>query len=404
MQGLLFLVALGVSVVVWFASRGRTRGQWKLPDGIPLVKFEEGEDTYQRYFEDSRRVVTQGYNKYIKQGRPFSMYNSANPDRPLLFLPIKYLDELKSADRKNLSLPRALDQRAGLDKIGGFLLTGEVVSVVKLAMTRALGQLTPQVNENCAAAYQELMPPCPDWTEVNLMQLILRVWTRMISRVIVGAELSRSSAWLNEMHLFIPTCIKAVFALREGYSKSTYWKAKYTNHDIKELYRLRSRIAKLLEPLVKERGLAAASETTPGTEKRPGRDLHADAVQWFVEEYVKKGIKPTADQIAGDVLTLSLVSLASTTATTVGVIYDLLDHPESLQEIKQEMARVRKETGDMAVTRQYLGQLVILDSFAKEAQRTNPINQSKLELDNYYPSVWVLLTMPDDHWQYPCTA
>jgi cytochrome P450 len=286
---------------------------------------------------------------------------------------MKYLDEVRGASSNLLNLPKALDQRAGLDKIGGFCLNDQVVSVVRTAMTRALNQLTPEINDKCAASYKEFMPAGVDWTEVNTMQLILKVWTRMISHVIVGPDLSQTKEWLHEMHLFILTCIKAVFSIRTGYRKSTYWLAKYTNDDIKEIFRLRSRVGELLKPLLAERLEAAAVRSRTQSSKRI--DLHADAVQWFVEEYGKRGVRPSANQVAPDILTLSLVSLASTTATTLGVIYDLLDHPESLQEIKAEMARVSKETGPK-MGRLALAQLVIFDSFAKESQRTNPINQS----------------------------
>ncbi|KEY72277.1 hypothetical protein S7711_00275 [Stachybotrys chartarum IBT 7711] len=300
------------------------------------------------------------------------MYNAANTDLPLLLLPMKYLDEVKNAPKSKLNLQKALDQRAGLDKIGGFLLSDEVVSVVRLAMTRALNRLVPELDEKCIAAYKEFMPVCPDWTEVNTMQMILKVWTRMISHVMAGPELSQSDEWLQEMLLFIPTIIKASFALRTGYHKSMYWIAKYITNDIKEIYRLRSRLGKLLKPYLDDRiAIAAARSKTPNAK---GMDLHADAIQWFVDEYKRQGITPSPDQIARDMLMLSLASFLSTAATTLGIIYDLLDQPESFQEIKDEMAHVSKESGGK-VTRQSLGQLVVLDSFIKESQRTNPINQ-----------------------------
>lgn len=297
------------------------------------------------------------------------MYNAANTDLPLLLLPLNYLDEVKNAHKSKLNLQRALDQRGGLDKIGGFSLSDEVVNVVRLAMTRALNQLIPELNEKCIIAYQEFMPVCQDWTEVNTMQTILKIWTRMISHVLVGPELSQSDEWLKEMLLFIPTIIKASFALR-GYNKSMYWIARYITEDIKEIYRLRSRLGKLLSPLLKERIEAAAA----GSKRM---DPHADGVQWFVDEYKSKGVTPSADQIARDMLMLSLASILSTAATTLGIMYDLLDRPESFKEIREEMAQSQKETKGK-VTRQALGQLVILDSFMKESQRTNPINQSEL--------------------------
>jgi len=118
------------------------------------------------------------------------MYNATNTDLPLLLLPMKHLDEAKNAHKSKLNLQKALDQRAGLDKIGGFLLGDEMVSVVRMAMTRALNQLVPELDQKCVAAYKEFMPVCPDWTEVNTMQLILKVWMRIISHVMVGPELS----------------------------------------------------------------------------------------------------------------------------------------------------------------------------------------------------------------------
>lgn len=61
MPSSLFLFALGVSIAVWVTNWVRRRD--KLPEGIPLVRFEDGEDSYQRYLKDSRTVVKQGYNK-----------------------------------------------------------------------------------------------------------------------------------------------------------------------------------------------------------------------------------------------------------------------------------------------------------------------------------------------------
>ncbi|KAI0145384.1 cytochrome P450 [Xylariaceae sp. FL1272] len=355
--------------LVFLASRRRASQE---QNNCPQVRFEDGDDSYQRYFTESRTILAAGYHGYTKKGKPFSMYNSGNAEKPMIFLPMKYLEEVRGARSNVMSLPKALDQRAGLDLIGGFLLSDHVVSTVRVAMARALNQLTPVINDKSAAAFNEFMPSCPDWTEANTMQLVLRVWTRMISHVIVGPELSQSNAWLEEMHLFVPTCIKAVFSLRNGYSRYTHWLARYTNDDIKAIFRLRSRVGKLVEPLLHDR--ITAAKTRDKSPKHKGVDLHSDAIQWFVEEYAKKNIKPTADQVAQDILTLSLVSLASTTATTLGVIYDLLDRPESLKEIKDEL---RNAFGNFEapVTRQALSELVVLDSFAKESQRLNPINQ-----------------------------
>lgn len=306
------------------------------------------------------------------------MYNAANTDLPLLMLPMKYLDEAKNAHKSKLNLQAALDQRAGLDQIGGFSLSDEVVLVVRVAMTRALNKLVPELDDKCALAYKDFMPPCSDdWAKVDTMQMILKVWTRMISHVMVGPELSVSDDWMREMLMFIPTIIKASFALRTGYNKRFYWIAKYITPDIKAIYQLRSRLGQLLKPYLDERlAIFEARKKEPG---KKGMDLHADGIQWFVDEYGSRGIKCSPDQIARDMLMLSLASFLSTAATTLGIVYDMMDRPESFKEIKEEMARVHKAC-DGKITRAALGQMVVLDSLMKESQRTNPINQSKLSL------------------------
>ncbi|KAI0150983.1 cytochrome P450 [Pestalotiopsis sp. NC0098] len=367
----LFLSALGACALVWAVVKF-TRRAPQLPKDIPYVRFEDGDDSYQRYFKDTRGVLSLGYNRYSKKGQSFSMYNAANSDLPLLVLPTSYLDEVKTAHKDKLSLQKALDQRGGLDKLGGFLLSDEVIKVVKVAIARAVNQLIPELHIKCSAAYTEFMPPCADWTPAVGFQLMLRVWTRMISHVMVGPELSQSDEWMKEMESFVPIMVKGLFTLRKEYRKSTYWMAKYLCDDVKEIYRLRGRLAKLIKPLLDERLAIAAARTEKRTGK--GMDLHADAIMWFVDEYGSKGVKPSADLIAREMIMLSLASVLGTASTTLMIVFDLMDRPESMKEVKEEMARVREECGEK-VTRQALGKLVIFDSFIKESQRIKPINQ-----------------------------
>ena len=126
----------------------------------------------------------------MKKGKLFSVYNAANTDLPLLLLPLNCLDEVKTVDKNKLNLQKALD-----DKIGELLLSDETVSVDRTAMTCAVTQLVPALEQKCVAAYEESMPACSDWTEVSTMQMLLKVWMRMMSHAMLGPELNQSDEW-----------------------------------------------------------------------------------------------------------------------------------------------------------------------------------------------------------------
>lgn len=62
MQTSLLLVTLSTLVVAWLVVRWQQR-QRPLPAGIAHVMFEDGDDSYQRYFDNTRAVATEGYVK-----------------------------------------------------------------------------------------------------------------------------------------------------------------------------------------------------------------------------------------------------------------------------------------------------------------------------------------------------
>lgn len=61
----LFLAALAATAITWLTSKW-TQRQRQLPAEIPYVKFEDGDDSYQRYFDNTRAVAVAGYNKVRK--------------------------------------------------------------------------------------------------------------------------------------------------------------------------------------------------------------------------------------------------------------------------------------------------------------------------------------------------
>lgn len=71
-------------------------------------------------FNDEKvNPVSLTQKQYIKQGKPFSMLNHVDFLSPLVILPPKYLEEVRSAPQTKLSFPLSLE------KVGALLLSGQ---------------------------------------------------------------------------------------------------------------------------------------------------------------------------------------------------------------------------------------------------------------------------------------
>lgn len=74
MSNILIFLAFSASAVAWFVIKWVTERQRPLPADIPYVKFEDGDDSYQRYFDNTRAVAVAGYNKVrYSQSRTFEL-------------------------------------------------------------------------------------------------------------------------------------------------------------------------------------------------------------------------------------------------------------------------------------------------------------------------------------------
>lgn len=92
-----------------------------------------------------------------------------------------------------------------------------------------------------------------------------------------------------------------------------------------------------------------------------------DGVRWLIEAYRAENKPTKAEQIMQDEAFIVAASVESTAMTALSILFDLIDRPESLAEIRDEISQVYAEYGSW--TRQALGALRIMDSFMKESQR-----------------------------------
>lgn len=245
------------------------------------------------------------------------------------------------------------------------------------------------MQEQCLAAYRDIMLPCEgtdvpigkyfthllksgllDWTSIQPYQILLKIFTRITARVLVGTELCNNDKWLDTTLQYTNIVLKAIPKVRAKIHPSIRWLAKYFDPDARLVVMYRNQAAAILWPVLQARIRDTQQQTIKG--KPAGGDDAGDAVQWLVGVYIR-GLTLSPEKLAQDELNITVASIHSSSATALMVLFDLMEHPNSLAEIKEEIAQVRKEYPIW--NRSALSALRTLDSFMKESQRLNTLTQ-----------------------------
>ncbi|KAI0145635.1 cytochrome P450 [Xylariaceae sp. FL1272] len=349
-----------VAVATWLFIRFQKLRPLDSNATIPYVKFD-GDNSAARYLSETGTLMEKGYVQYIKNGLPFSIRNPTNPNRPYVILPMKYLDEVRSAPDHVLSFPMFLEKANLLRDIGAPLMNSEVTHMARTELNRALDSLAPAMYDACLAAFQQAMPSCPDWTAIAPYNNILQIFSRITAPVLVGPDLGQDDDWNAVAIEYTNTCLGAIGGVRAKYHPSLRWLSRYTNPNVKAAAKVLRRAARILEPYLQ------AYEAD-----EPTSQLHTEnAIFWLTKLYRKRNIELTAHQLALDEMLLTVASIHSSAATALAALFDLVDRPESVAEIRDEMGRVGAKHGSW--TRRALDELIILDSFMKESLRVHTV-------------------------------
>ncbi|TID02532.1 Cytochrome P450 monooxygenase paxP [Colletotrichum higginsianum] len=363
------LLAFGVC---WLIQRRLSRRRYDL-DKLPFVRFEEN-DTPERYVADSRSVLHSGYVQYLKNGIPFRMRNPVDPDHPQVILPFKYLNEVKMAPESVMSFQRFSRQAFLLDYINAPKPTAMAPHIVRGDLNKHLGTLTGQMGVLARQSINEGMPKCNDWTPFQPYFLFAHTVARVTSMALASPELSANEEWRNIMVTSTITLMQTAQEVRRKYPRHWRWVVPWVEPGAKRIYEIRKRCAELLAPSYQNRLARMASNEKP----------LVDGIQWLMSTVPdgKKGLL----EIADEQLFLSMASIHSSSASTLSFVYDLMDRPELMDEILQEIRSVRgAKNGSSEWTKRDLDQLVKLDSFMKESQRYYPVGLVTVQRSNLRP-------------------
>ena len=92
-----------------------------------------------------------------------------------------------------------------------------------------------------------------------------------------------------------------------------------------------------------------------------------DGIQWLLDSAEKS---ETLQNIVNSQLRISMAAIHTTAMNLTQATFDLLAHPEYIQDLRQEVVDVLAEEGGW--TKQALSKMKKADSFIKESQRLSP--------------------------------
>ncbi|TRX96044.1 hypothetical protein FHL15_003186 [Xylaria flabelliformis] len=334
------------------------RGSMRLYKDFPMMALvEDGLDPKESWFQKGPKTIQEGLRRY--RGRPFQVMTGTGPK---LVLPHRFAEELKTNENLSHNGAFAKDFFVGYPGFGP-IADSLIPELIRTKITPALGLITDDLVDETTAAIQDILGENTEWHEVSIKQDVLKLVTRLSSRLSLGLPKCRDDRWLEitkdyTVHLFasarelrqVPSLLRPFvhwFLPESTRLRRDYQDAQTFITPEVELRKVRAR--KALEAGEK------ASKT-------------ADVIGWMYELATEKGQK--VNYVDG-LLEIGLASIHTSTEAITSALLSIVAHPEILQPLRDEVISI---IGSEGWSRQTLYKMRLMDSFLKENQRCHPPN------------------------------
>lgn len=237
-----------------------------------------------------------------------------------------------------------------------------LVVIFLALLISTLDELIDPVQQVTDKTLAKIIPQGQGWTTLSGQALFWPLITRIMARNLLGPELWDNEEWHTVTSTYLYVGMLAAQHVRDRYPRPLRWLAKYVDPYVKAIYSTRRKGEQILKPALEAR--VANSESR---DQGQGANTYNDGLQWLVDAYRAKDEPVKVEQIMQDVAYLLAASVHGIVLTSLSALFDLIDRPASIDEIRDEISQVYAEHGTW--NRQSLGALHVMDSFFKESQR-----------------------------------
>ncbi|KAK0610797.1 cytochrome P450 [Immersiella caudata] len=324
---------------------------------IPDVGQELGSDEKRRqaFLMDSRHLYQEGYQKF-KDG-VFKLLTTRTTT-PVVVVAPRYLNELKKLPDDVLSFDAAIAETMHVKYTQIEPGNKSIPHAIKTSLTPSLPRLSPPLTDEARESFNMEMPPCDNWTPVNINRILLRVVAMVSGRIFIGPDLCRSEEYLDAA---INYTIEVMMA-RGEVDAMPAWKRPFLARSLPAVKRLEARIKQahaFMQPVVEAR------------KRLPADQKPDDMLQWLMESQQKFGDDNSVEKLARLQLGLSFAAIHTTTMTATNAFYNLAAYPHLIPILRDEIVSVLSEhNGEMSAPA--LQAMKKLDSFLKETLRFHP--------------------------------
>ncbi|KAM7191669.1 Cytochrome P450 [Rhypophila sp. PSN 637] len=311
-----------------------------------------------------------GYDKVIKKtSKPFRMRWWG---LDYIFLPPKYLLDLKRAEAHRLSFFESLDEAFSLEaSVGDLYSSNLMVDVVRRGLNPRLAKITPLlVSEATYALTREIGTP-EDWTPFPAAQLLNNIVLRTTSSILIGPELCRNDNFLEIFQQF------GISIFNNGFLCSMLPPLPgFIRRPLRQLFtsllhkKALNRAVKLVQPVVQARFDKFQSKANPSVSEE---EIEQDALQLTLS--LTQSTHPAEHN--PERITLSLLhnlwaSNAGPAETLTNMIFQILHDPVYLPILRSEAEKSFKTHGSFTHRALSPNNMPLLDSFIREINRLYP--------------------------------
>ncbi|KIX06715.1 uncharacterized protein Z518_04691 [Rhinocladiella mackenziei CBS 650.93] len=329
------------------------------------------EEDARRFVQNGHKVICAGYQKYTKNGQNWLM---RTPEGGQFVVHPRFIEEIRSAKEVDLhNLPANNDLMQTRHTMHPDLEWDQYhFNVVSKQLTHSLGPGLPSIVDECKGAFHDQIGEPKDWTPFHMYPVAFKITTRTANRLLFGRELARTKDFLQLAIDYSDTFFGGANMIRH-YPEWMKPLVLYFNTGI---VKQTATAKKHLFPLLTKRIAAMEEARRNGTYQEFEATKPADVVQWVLD------ITPLEKRDL-HVLTLRLIHILvsavhTSSVTYLNAIYDLAQHPEVHDELREEIKEVfASENGEWR--KQGLTKLVKLDSFIKESARFHPFQAGTMD-------------------------
>ncbi|ORY66214.1 cytochrome P450 [Pseudomassariella vexata] len=322
----------------------------KLAPGVYVVGGDDEKSirvSRERFRQNAKEMLAEGYEK---TGGGLSYIPSPLGER--LMIPLKHLDELKTAPIDHVDFVATFIEMFE----GKYTTMGSRSTlhprVVKAQLNHHLGDVMPAVQEEIIDAFRDTFPSY--WTPVPVVHTLTQIVARVSSRMFGGTALSHNDEWVQ-------SSIK--FAI-DGFIGAQTIK-KYPEY----LKPLVARFVPEIRNIANHYAAAEAAAIPLLEARRRTGEREMDLLYWMAEQAKDEECDPKF--LASILLKISFAAIHTSAAAPAQLIYDLCEHPEFIDPLRQEAESVVNADGLM--DKLSFLRMFKMDSFMKESQRFNPL-------------------------------